>query len=32
MTLDDGAYFEVINGLCKARAPEERINFERFTL
>ena len=31
MTMHDGAYFEAVNGLCKARAPEG-INFERFTL
>ena len=29
--MHDGAYFEAVNGLCKARAPEG-INFERFTL
>jgi hypothetical protein len=32
MTMHNGAYFEAVNGLCKARAPEKGINFERFTL
>ena len=32
MTMHDGKHFEAVNGLCKARAPEEGINFERFTL
>src|SRR5256886_977817 len=25
MTMHDGAYFEAVNGLCKARAPEKGI-------